>query len=260
MASVGAVLVVGSQVDASTLPSAALNAWNAGGATREAVAYGAVDARALPRRRRRADRGPARTAPAMAAGPVLTARGPRGRRAAGARWSTGIDLDAAPRRARRRARAQRRRQVDAARDARRPAAEPAGGTSRARARRRRAAGARARAAAVRRTRGRRSAGGACRARSARGARGAALERLRSPSSPTGPRDALSGGEARRVHLARAIALRADVLLLDEPFAGLDAPTRAGLLRDAASRAARPRPRRRSWSCTTAPRRGRWPTG
>jgi ABC-type nitrate/sulfonate/bicarbonate transport system ATPase subunit len=45
---------------------------------------------------------------------------------------------------------------------------------------------------------------------------------------------LSGGEARRVHLARAIALRADVLLLDEPFAGVDVPTRAALLRDAAA--------------------------
>ena len=47
----------------------------------------------------------------------------------------------------------------------------------------------------------------------------------------GPR-ALSGGEARRVHLARG--LEADALLLDEPFAGLDAPTRAELLYDAAS--------------------------
>jgi tungstate transport system permease protein len=42
MSSVGAVLVVGSQINASTLPSAALTVWNSGGRDADAAAYGAV--------------------------------------------------------------------------------------------------------------------------------------------------------------------------------------------------------------------------
>ena len=45
---------------------------------------------------------------------------------------------------------------------------------------------------------------------------------------------LSGGEAQRTSLARAFALRPEILFLDEPFAALDPPTREALLDDLAA--------------------------
>jgi ABC-type sulfate/molybdate transport systems ATPase subunit len=63
---------------------------------------------------------------------------------------------------------------------------------------------------------------------------AALEALGAEHLAQRAAGSLSGGERRRVHLARAIAVDPDILLLDEPFAGLDAEARARLLEDSVS--------------------------
>jgi tungstate transport system ATP-binding protein len=58
-----------------------------------------------------------------------------------------------------------------------------------------------------------------------------LERFRLQDLAQRSARKLSGGEARRVSLARALAVEPEVVFLDEPFASLDVPTRQSITAD-----------------------------
>ena len=65
---------------------------------------------------------------------------------------------------------------------------------------------------------------------------AILNRLGIEDTDT-PVSTLSGGQRKRVALARALILRPDLLILDEPTVGLDIPTRKAIVADLHARAA-----------------------
>lgn len=63
----------------------------------------------------------------------------------------------------------------------------------------------------------------------RAAAGAALAEVGLTDLADRPIGALSGGQQQRAFLARALVQQADLLLLDEPMAGIDAPTEAAIV-------------------------------